>query len=265
MNHGFPARGGEQTMAVGIESRWFRRYAPAGAVRGRLVCLPHAGGSAGFFHSWGRAVADGALPAGVELLTTRYPGRQERLEEPAIDSVERLADEISAALQPFADTPLTLFGHSMGSSVGYEVALRLESRYGVRPAALVVSARKAPHQVTPKDTYLRGDRALLEEVHRIGGTEAALLADAELRELVLPALRADFKAVGTYGPRPPLPVGCPVTGLVGDRDPRVSVADLRAWAAVAPAGFDLTVLPGDHFYLVQQRAAVLRALTAHLG
>ncbi|MCP9206868.1 thioesterase II family protein [Streptomyces sp. NEAU-Y11] len=252
-------------MAIGVDSRWFRRYAPAGAVRRRLVCLPHAGGSAGFFHGWGRAAADGTLPSGVEVLTTRYPGRQERLEEPAIDSVERLADEVTAALLPFTDTPLTLFGHSMGSSVGYEVALRLESGHGIRLDALVVSARKAPHQVTPKDTYLRGDEALLEEIRGIGGTDTALLDHPELRALVLPALRADFKAVGTYGPRPPVPVGCPVTGLVGDRDPRVSVADVRAWAAVAPAGFDLTVLPGDHFYLVQQREAVLRALAAHLG
>ncbi|WP_432587817.1 alpha/beta fold hydrolase [Streptomyces sp. HD1123-B1] len=252
-------------MAIGVDSRWFRRYAPAGAVRRRLVCLPHAGGSAGFFHSWGRAAADGTLPSGVEVLTTRYPGRQERLEEPAIDSVERLADEVTAALLPFADTPLTLFGHSMGSSVGYEVALRLESGHGIRLDALVVSARKAPHRLTPKGTYLLGDDALLAEIRGIGGTDTALLDHPELRALVLPALRADFKAVGTYGPRPPVPVGCPVTGLVGDHDPRVSVADVRAWAAVAPAGFDLTVLPGDHFYLVQQREAVLRALAAHLG
>ncbi|MBL1095306.1 thioesterase II family protein [Streptomyces coffeae] len=251
-------------MAVGVDSRWFRRYAPEGAVRRRLVCLPHAGGSAGFFHRWGRAATDGVLP-GVELLTTRYPGRQERLAEPAIDSIERLADEASAALLPFADVPLTLFGHSMGSSVGYEVALRLESRHGIRLDALVVSARKAPHRVTPGDTHLRGDRALLEEVRRIGGTEPAVLEDVELRELVLPALRADFTAVGTYGPRTPIPVSCPVVGLVGDRDPHVTAADLRAWAAVAPAGFDLTVLPGDHFYLAEQREAVFRALAAHLG
>ncbi|WP_432013683.1 hypothetical protein [Streptomyces cucumeris] len=72
-------------MAIGVDPRWFRGYAPAGAVRRRLVCLPHAGGSAGFFQSWGRAAVGGTLPSGVEVLTTRCPGRQERLEEPAVD------------------------------------------------------------------------------------------------------------------------------------------------------------------------------------
>ncbi|WNE97293.1 alpha/beta fold hydrolase [Streptomyces luomodiensis] len=252
-------------MTVGIDSRWFRRYGTGGTPHRRLVCLPHAGGSASFFHGWGTALAGPGTADGVEVLATRYPGRQERLEEPALDSVEALADEITAALLPFADTPLTLFGHSMGASVGYEVALRLETRHGIRPDALFVSSRKAPHALTPKDTYLRGDQALLDEVRGLGGTDTALLDDGDLRELVLPAIRADFKAVGTYGPRAATPVSCPVRAHVGDRDPGITVADMRAWAAVAPAGFDLTVLPGDHFYLVQQQDVLVRTLAAHLG
>lgn len=264
-------------MTVGIDSKWFRRYGTGGTPRRRLVCLPHAGGSASFFHSWGTALAErpdgersdtetgGIRTEGVEVLITRYPGRQERLAEPAIDHLDALADEVTAALLPFTDAPLTLFGHSMGASVGYEVALRLESRHGISLEALFVSSRKAPHAVTPQDTYRHGDQALLDEVRRLGGTDADVLDDVELREVVLPAIRADFKAVGTYGPRPPIPLSCPVVAHVGDRDPGITEADMRAWASVAPVGFGLTVLPGDHFYLVQQRDAVLRALAAHLG
>ncbi|MET7904453.1 alpha/beta fold hydrolase [Streptomyces sp. NPDC005355] len=259
-------------MTVGIDSKWFRRYGTGGTPRRRLVCLPHAGGSASFFHGWGTALSEradaegeGIHTEGVEVLVARYPGRQERLAEPAIDHLDALADEVTAALLPFADVPLTLFGHSMGASVGYEVALRLESRHRIRLDALFVSSRKPSHAVTHKDTYLHGDQALLDEVRRLGGTDTAVLDDVELRELLLPAIRADFKAVGTYGPRPPVPVSCPVVAHVGDRDPGITEADMRAWAAVAPVGFGLTVLPGDHFYLVQQRDAVLRALAAHLG
>ncbi|WP_031076430.1 thioesterase II family protein [Streptomyces sp. NRRL WC-3742] len=248
-------------IAAGVDSAWFRRYpAPAGRTERRLVCLPHAGGAAGLFHLWG-----GQLGPGVEVLAARYPGRQERIAEPCLDSMPRLADAVTAALLPHLDRPLALFGHSMGASLAYEVALRLEHLHGVRPHALFVSARRAPHRVRPKEAYLGGDRAIVEEVRRLGGTDVGLLDDPDLYELVMPAIRADFRIVGTYRPQPGHPVHCPVVGYVGDGDPEVSAADLREWAEVTTGGFDLAVLPGDHFYLNRQRDALVRDLAARLG
>jgi surfactin synthase thioesterase subunit len=44
----------------------------------------------------------------------------------------------------------------------------------------------------------------------------------------------------------------------------VTMDDMRSWGAVAPRAFDLHVLPGDHFYLVAQRAALIASITTHL-
>ncbi|MFJ4095312.1 thioesterase II family protein [Kitasatospora sp. NPDC089913] len=244
-----------------VASRWFRRYPPSqgrAAVR-RLVCLPHAGGTASAFHGW----AD-RLGGGTEVLAARYPGRQERIAEDCVTGMAELADAVTGALLPFLDLPVHLFGHSMGASLGYEVALRLEEEHGVRVAGLHVSARKAPHLVTPEPTYLGGDEAVVAEVLKLGGTEAQLLRDPDLLELVMPALRADFEIVGTYHARPVRPLGCPVAGYVGDRD-EVTPADLAAWADVSTASFDLTVFPGGHFYLADQRDALLRDLAARIA
>lgn len=243
-----------------VASRWFRRHPAAIGPRLRLVCLPHAGGAASYFHSWGDAFG-----ADVEVLAARYPGRQDRIAEPFLDGMGALADAVAAALTPFLDRPLALFGHSMGASLAYEVALRLERRHGVRPVGLFVSGREAPHRVTPRDVHLRGDDELIAEVYRLGGADGELLEDPGLRELVLPAIRSDFKVAGTYRAPAPAPVGCPVVAYVGDRDPQVDVGEMALWSEVATGGFSLKVFPGGHFYLDPERDALIRDLTGRIG
>ncbi|MFC8256567.1 thioesterase II family protein [Streptomyces sp. NPDC057291] len=247
-------------MTSGMDSdTWFRRYSTTATPRSRLVVLPHAGGSASFFHPWGRAFG-----GDTEVLVAKYPGRQERLADPFVGSMDMLADQVTAALLPFADVPLTLFGHSMGASLAYEVVRRLERRHAVRPAALHVSSREAPHRLTRRALYQEEDSALIAELRRLGGTDSALLDDPDVQEFVLPALRADLTIVDCYGPRPATPVSCPVHAWVGDADPSTSAWEMNAWADVAPCGFQLRVLPGGHFYLVEQHDAVVRALSAQL-
>ncbi|MEY9893890.1 surfactin synthase thioesterase subunit [Catenulispora sp. MAP12-49] len=56
---------------------WIRRYHPSPDAPVRLLCLPHAGGSASFF----RAVSQALAPK-VEVLAVQYPGRQDRRGEP---------------------------------------------------------------------------------------------------------------------------------------------------------------------------------------
>ncbi len=242
------------------ESIWFRRYATTGPPRKRLLVLPHAGGAASFFHSWGHAFGDD-----VEVLVVRYPGRQERIAEPCIDAMDPLAEAITTELLPYLDVPLAIFGHSMGATVAYEVALRLERQHGVIPAGLFVSCQKPPHRQKPRTIHLDGDEGVLAEIRRLGGTDSALLEDPDLRELILPAVRADFTVVGTYGPRPAHPLRCRVVGYVGDRDPGVTASEMEAWAAVAPAGSEVHVLPGGHFYLNAERDRLIRDLTARMA
>ncbi|GHC63103.1 thioesterase II family protein [Streptomyces cinnamoneus] len=245
-------------MAIGTESVWLRRYRTPQPPRLRLLCLPHAGGSAGFFHSWGHAFG-----GDVEVMAARYPGRQERIADPFITEMEPLADVIAEELRPFLDTPLVLFGHSMGASLAYEITLRLWNRHGVAPAALMVSGRKPPHLLTPRPDL--PDEEVLAEVRRLGGTDALVLDDPDLRELVLPAIRTDFRIVARYAARPGVPLPCPVYAYVGDGDDDVDVESVRGWSDLAPGGFGMRVLPGDHFYLAEQRDALIADIRARLA
>ncbi|MEU9967211.1 thioesterase II family protein [Streptomyces malaysiensis] len=248
------------TSSGSARSRWFRRYpAAAGRPRARLVCLPHAGGTATFFHPWA-----GALGPDIEVLATRYPGRQERIAEPCATSIEQLADPLAAELLPFLDAPVAFFGHSMGASLAYELALRLQPAHADRLAGLFVSSREAPHLVTPKEIHLGTDDELIAEVVRLGGADAALLDDPGIRDIVLPSVRADFGIAGTYRAAAPHPVGCPVVAYAGDRDPGAGENEMRHWSEVAGHSFDIRVLPGGHFYLNAERDSLTNDIRRRL-
>ncbi|MFI0982386.1 thioesterase II family protein [Streptomyces sp. NPDC021093] len=239
-------------MALDHGSPWLRRYVHPTPPGLRMLCLPHAGGSATFFHRWGHAFGEG-----VEVMSARYPGRQERILEEPLTEMGQLADALTEELLPFLDTPLVIFGHSMGASLGYEIALRLQDRGNTPPALLMVSGRKAPHLLTPRTIDLNDDDALIAEVLQLGGTDSALLEDPGLRELVLPAIRADFGVVARYPARPGVTLHCPVAAYVGDSDPAVDVESVRAWEQIAPKGFDMRVMPGGHFYLAEREAELI--------
>jgi len=82
--------------------------------------------------------------------------------------------------------------------------------------------------------------------------------------MILPAIRADYRAAETYVWEPGPPLSCPVTCLVGDDDPKVTVEEAAAWSEHTDGPFTLEVFPGGHFFLAQHQPAVIRLMTAQL-
>ncbi|MFD0345526.1 thioesterase II family protein [Kitasatospora aburaviensis] len=108
------------------------------------------------------------------------------------------------------------------------------------------------------------DEELFGRVAALGGTDQRVLDDPELRALVLPSLRADHAAIETYRCGPDAVVPQPITALTGDADPRASLEEVQDWAGHTTGGFEMRVFPGGHFYLAEQRRAVLDVLVEHL-
>ncbi|MDT9693391.1 alpha/beta fold hydrolase [Streptomyces sp. P9(2023)] len=237
---------------------WIRRYHPpasGGPERIPLVCFPHAGGSAGYFYGLSRRLS----PA-VEVLAVQYPGRQDRLAEAPVEDVRELAARIVAALEPWAGRRPAYFGHSMGALVAFEAARLSE------PAVLFASARRAPSIQRAETFHLLDDDALIAETRRLSGVSAELFAEPGMRELVLPPLRADYRALAGYRPSPDAVVGAPVEVLLGDRDPRVTEEEARAWEPHTTGEFACTVFPGgDHFYLADRTDELATLITRRLA
>lgn len=235
---------------------WFHCVQPCRSAAVRLFCFPHAGGSAGFYRSWADEVG-----ADIELHAVQYPGRADRLADPLIADVHQLAALVTDAMSPLLDQPVALFGHSMGATVAYEVALRL-AELGNPPRHLVTSGARAPHEHIDDERLTRlSDDELVSALVQMGDTSGEMLADPELRELVLPYVRNDFQLIENYSPRSGCRLAVPITALVGDSDPSLDAGRVVRWGEVTDADFTSRVLPGGHFYLVDQQAEVISELS----
>ncbi|MGX1274351.1 thioesterase II family protein [Streptomyces phaeoluteigriseus] len=235
-----------------VRDRWIRELRRVGQPAAHVVFCPHAGGAASYLAPFTRH-----FPAAFDLSAVQYPGRQERLGEPLVPSIEALADHLVPILRQFATTavPLVLFGHSMGASVAFEAALRLAAEAPVAPCRLVVSGRAAP-SVPRTHGYATTDEGILDDLEKLGGTQVEFLRDPELRDLFLPALRNDYGAVARYRPTGEAVLDAPLLCLTGERDPRVSVEAAAAWKNHTSERFRLESFPGGHFFLAEHRETV---------
>ncbi|MFY1671391.1 thioesterase II family protein [Plantactinospora sp. WMMB334] len=226
-----------------------RRQAGPERARARLVCFPHAGGAANYYLRWRTLV-----PTDVELVAVQYPGRQDRFGDRLATDMDELVRGLLPDLERLGDLPTVFLGHSKGASVAFESVRRLSWR----PALLVVSARPAPSLVGTARPAMNNDDEMLARLDRLGGLQREVLADPELRELVLPVLRADYRVVESYRPEPGARTDVDILAAGGDRDPEVEVAAVGAWREATTGDFTLEIFEGGHFYVEQHARTLVR-------
>jgi surfactin synthase thioesterase subunit len=227
-----------------------------------LIAMGHAGAGASVFVPWANALGDRLWVRGV-----RPPGRESRLREPPHEAIGAVSREIAQALLEDEEPhpPTVLFGHCLGAWVMLEVARHLR-RAGYSLRALVVSSQ-APPELRTAAAPLPGrqsSEAFWDEVLALGGVPPEVSEDPELKEVLEPALRADF-AMARRPPAAVSPLDIPVHGVRGDRDSVISTEEVAAWANWSKAGFRLHVITGDHFLLAGESLQTLGRLLLRIA
>jgi surfactin synthase thioesterase subunit/aryl carrier-like protein len=248
----------------------------------RLFCLPYGGRGASLYRDW-----PGAADPGVEVVPVQLPGREERADERCISDADEAVDAVAQALKPYLDRPFAFYGHSMGALLAYRLAHRLGAEYGELLRHLFVGAFSAPTGVeNPLGARLRSVTQRLgfeqmpehEELTRVRRAHPRLYDTALRAELgehlagkadvaLDGAGYADLRVVQSYRHDPAeTPLRVPVTAFHGADDPVVAEQDADGWRPLTAGGFELLVVPGDHFFVHgdQSGPQVLAEMAARL-
>ncbi|MEU6064799.1 MULTISPECIES: thioesterase II family protein [Streptomyces] len=225
-----------------------------------LVCLPYAGGGPQTYQDW-----QTSLPPATAVLAVTPPGRGRRFGEPPCQDITSLVEPLARELADTLSGPYTLFGHSLGATVAFELCREVR-RLGLHPpTGLVVSGRQAP-DLPWNQPPISGlpDAEFTDALRDLGGTPEAVLEQPELMGLLLPSLRADFAIVESCGYREEAPLDVPILALAGTRDRRAPVERMSGWARQTSISFTLHTVPGGHFFVDTEPAVVTDLVTAFL-
>lgn len=230
--------------------------------RPRLFCLPYAGGGASIYRRWSEWLPE------VDVLPVRLPGREMRMREPLFESLDDLVAQLADALAEFTEVPYALFGHSMGGLIAFELIEALERRGRPKPRLLCVSARPSPGTESPEE-WRRAPNLPDDEFCRflegLTPANAVHLAEASLRALMLPILRADFRLCASWQPRADARVDVPILALSGIDDPYVEPSAMEGWRDVTRCSFEHRTLAGDHFFVTSKGPEVCRFVSDALS
>jgi medium-chain acyl-[acyl-carrier-protein] hydrolase len=186
------------------------------------------------------------------------------MREPPATDVRVLVAGLEADLAALDDRPLAFFGHSMGAVLAFELALRRQGA-GQAPLAVFLAGCAAPARLAgrPK-THQLDDDTFLARLERLGAIPAEVVADPDLRAMVLGILRADITMLENYVGDGDAGLDCPVWVLGGREDDAATPADLLAWRDHARAGFEHAEFPGGHFFVNSAATSLVEFLGTRL-
>ena len=247
-------RSNEGSLAVNNQSTWFKQPQPNPDANIVLVCFPHAGGGASAYRDWMNT-----LPDNMEVIAAELPGRESRLRERPLQSLDEVIAALTNALPPLLNRrPYAFFGHSLGALLAFETARALRSDNHLLPLCLFVSGREAPTKREPGRHLhnLTDDEFVEEMIYRYDGIPQLLLNEPELLALFMPAMKADLRLTEMYVYKPEVPFSFPLHILSGKNDTRLTQDLLMPWADQTTAAAPLKYFDGGHFFVRDSCAEV---------
>lgn len=224
-----------------------------------LICFPFAGGGAGYFQGWQKA-----LEGSFDVYPVSLPGRERRLLEPPCLTVDAAVNDTlqQCPRELLFNRRIVVFGHCLGAFLASAFAVRLQKDCGFYVQQLIASGSPSPHKSRAIAATGLGDEAFLARVREFSGLDDPAMQDPEWRELIIPTLRADVEMHERHRSDAALP-DTRTTVVRGSEDHLVSHSDLLEWKELTDRPIDVVTLPGGHMYLTESPEPLFQLLRSY--
>ncbi|MQB34202.1 thioesterase II family protein [Rhizobium rhizogenes] len=228
----------------------------------KIICFPFAGAGASIYAPWVKH-----LDPTITIVPVQLPGHEQLFMDPPLTNVDDVISHLRSNLSTLTNeitnsSELLIFGHSLGAILAYAFARTLSLDI---PSLLIVSGSPAPTNPRTQRSVHLSDHDFLSQVRALSGYDHPALQDEELRELLLPALRADVQMHEEYSPKPPFPVGIPIISVRGSEDALVSKQDAMIWREFTTLSFRYIEVEGDHMYLINKNSSLFEIFQRDLN
>lgn len=185
--------------------------------------------------------------------------------ESAIHEYEPLVSQLTDELSRDLPANYAFFGHSMGALLAYGCASSLIERGSLGPKALFVACCAAPSQRDDtRFSRLQSDDELIRELKALNGTPSDVFEHAELLQMTLDTLRADFGVCASFRPRSRNFLQSDIH-VFGGRDDGIDESRLAAWRTETSAVTTVETFEGGHFFLRESEDLFLARLQTRLN
>jgi len=228
----------------------------------KIIAIPFAGGN-----KYSYRVIQNELPNTVEWITIELPGRGARFRENLIHTIPVMIEDLYNQITPhIQEGNYIIYGHSMGTLLGYELTKKLRDNNQNLPKCLYFTGRGAPS--TPVKEKVSGYQKQLfwEKVNEKGGLPKEILQNEELMEIYYDILKSDFKAIEEYI----YPTGqelfsipihiCMGTEEVGEGKNQISISAVKNWGDETTSPIHCETLEGDHFFILRHPKAMAQKI-----
>lgn len=224
-----------------------------------LFFLPFSGGSC---YSYNAFIEQ--APNHFRIIPLDLPGRGRKLISPFLNSVAEMVDHLLSEITDQLHEPYVIYGHSLGTLVGYELAKKIIAKNLPQPLHLFFTGRAGPSiGYSEKTRHLLPKEQFIQKVLEMGGSPAAVFADEEMSDFFEPILRADFKAAETYEYRQTKPFDIPIDAMIG-RQEKISYEEAMAWQQETTANTTVLQFDGGHFFIFDHIKAIINRMSMQL-
>jgi len=224
--------------------------------KSKIIAIPFAGGNKYSFNKIEKHIFQD-----FEWITLELPGRGSRFPEQLLDNVPAMVNDLFKSIQiHIAKDDYILYGHSLGSILGYELVKKIIENGLKLPSCLFFTGRGAPQynrfinkkSILPQDLFWK-------EIIKIGGMPKDILSQKELLEVYYPILKNDFKAIENYVyTKPKTCFSIPIHIIMGtdeigeETEEKTSIATMKSWNNETSAPCSFETIPGNHFFVLEE-------------